>query len=46
MFEIAAVTAAQIIDNPDRIATVQQQIDHLAADKAGATGNDGDIFRH
>jgi hypothetical protein len=32
----------QIVDHPHGIVSLQQQVDHVAADEAGAAGDDGD----
>jgi hypothetical protein len=39
MLEIAAMTANQIIDHPNRKARRQQCIDHMAADESSAPRN-------
>ena len=39
--EVAAMAADEIVDDADRIAALEQQIDHVAADEAGAAGDDG-----
>jgi hypothetical protein len=39
MDEVAAVSARQIVDDAHRKATHQQQINHMAADEAGASGD-------
>ena len=40
MREIGAPAAAQIIDDPNAIAAIEQMVDHVTADKAGASGDD------
>ena len=40
------MTTGQIVDNAHFESAREQQIDHVAADEAGATGHDGDRFRH
>ena len=44
MREVAAVAAGKIVDDPHRKAALEQQIDHVAADKAGAAGDNCDRF--
>src|SRR5208283_5278415 len=39
MDEVAAVSARQIVDDAHRKATHQQKINHMATDKAGASGD-------
>ena len=42
MLEVAAMAADQIVDHADREAALEQHIDHVAADEAGAAGDDRD----
>ena len=34
--------ADQIVDDADAVAAIEQEVDHVAADEAGAAGDDGD----
>ena len=43
--EVAAVAAGQIVDNSHPKPAVEQQIDQMAADKAGPAGDDRDRFQ-
>ena len=40
--KVRLAAADQIVDHPDAVAAREQQIDHVAADEAGAAGDDGD----
>ena len=40
--EIGHAAAAQIVDHADAITAPEQSVDHMAADEAGAAGDDGD----
>ena len=40
MRQIGGAAAAQIVDDPNAKAALEQEIDHVAADEAGAPGND------
>ena len=42
MREVAAMAAGEVVDDADRKAAVQQKVDEVAADEAGAPGHDGD----
>ena len=46
MGEIGLAAADQVVDHPHAIAALQQQIDHVAADEAGAAGDDCDTLAH
>ena len=43
--EVGLAAADEIVDDADAIAALEQQIDHVAADEAGAAGDDGDRLR-
>ena len=40
MGEIGFAAADQIVDHADAVAAREQEIDHVAADEAGAAGDD------
>ena len=44
--EILQPAADQVIDHPNGIPTLEQQVDHMAADKTGAPGNNRDRRHH
>ena len=46
MREIGLAAADQIVDHAHAVATGQQEIDHVAADEAGAAGDDGCTLTH
>ena len=39
--EVLLAPADQVVDDAHRHAALEQQVDHVAADEAGATGDDG-----
>ncbi len=43
--DIGLAAADQIVDDAHAVAAVDQQIDHVAADEAGAAGDDGGLAR-
>jgi hypothetical protein len=43
MSEIGAMPAGQVVDYAHGEPTVEQMIDHVTADKAGAAGDDGNV---
>jgi hypothetical protein len=40
-WEVLLAAADQVVDDAYHHAALEQQVDHVAADEAGATGNDG-----
>ena len=46
MGEIGLAAADQIVDHPHAIAAGHQLIDHVAADKTGAAGDDRNTLTH
>ena len=41
--EIGFATAHHVVDDANAIAPLEQEIDHVAADEAGAAGDDRDL---
>jgi hypothetical protein len=40
MFQVLQAAAHEVVDHPDGEPAVQQEIDQMAADEAGAAGDD------
>jgi hypothetical protein len=45
MREVSLAPADQIVDHPNAIAAIEEKVDHVAADKAGAASDDSRLTR-
>ena len=44
--QVRLTATDEIVDHADPVAALEQQIDHVAADETGATGDDGFARAH